>query len=100
MARDQVSEIVHARDTAVGFDLHYALLEKTLTDSCPNDGLTVCLGHGNIALNLSFEPSFPHIEIIARHYSVIFDNGIDYTTCEQRTHLVSYQAAEYLSETW
>src|SRR5260370_858088 len=77
MAGHQMAEIVHARNAAGGFDLHYALLEKTLADSCTNDGLAICLGHGNIGLNLFFEPSFPDIQIIARHDSAVFDSGID-----------------------
>src|SRR5579863_9083819 len=100
MAGHQMTEIVNARDAAVGFDPHYALFEKTLTHSCANDGLTVCLGHGNIALNLFLEPSFPHIQVVARHDLAVFDSGIDCSACKQRSDLVSYQAAEHLSETW
>jgi hypothetical protein len=38
---------------------------------------TVCLRHGNVALNLFFEPSFPYIQIIACHDLAVFDSGID-----------------------
>ena len=60
MAGHEMTQVVHARYTAGGFDLHYAFLENPLANSRSDERFTVCLRHGNIALNLFFEPSFPH----------------------------------------
>jgi hypothetical protein len=77
MAGHQMTKVAYTRDAAGGFDPHYTLLEKTLANPCSDDCLTVRVGHRNIALNLFFEPSFSHIEIIACNDSAIFDSGIN-----------------------
>src|SRR5438270_13063769 len=98
MAGQQMTQTFNSRDSTVRFDLHHALLEKTLTPPCSDDCFSICFIYRFIPLALFFEPSFPNVETIARHNPIIFNNSISRSARKQKLGLFSDQAAQDLSE--
>src|SRR5215472_11875945 len=89
VACQEMIYIVHASDSATGFNPHNALLEKPLAAPCPHDRLPVCLVHRRIALNLLFQPLFPNVEIIACYGSSTFQDNTVCGASDQSARLFS-----------
>lgn len=59
-----MSDIANARDSAMRFDIHDALLKKTLAASGSNNCFALSVSYCNVGFDLIFQLPFPEINIV------------------------------------